>query len=62
MASKLEEQKIGFNFVGLSKGFENLLSKKEYQNGLLFYYDYILHSFNHSTNSFYWWTIPKLAL
>ncbi|SNV77484.1 hypothetical protein [Haemophilus pittmaniae] len=28
LASKLEEQKIGFNFVGLSKGFENLLSKK----------------------------------
>lgn len=28
LASKLEEQKIGFNFVGLSQGFENLLSKK----------------------------------
>lgn len=28
LSSKLEEQKIGFNFVGLSQGFENLLSKK----------------------------------
>ncbi|MDU5794493.1 MAG: hypothetical protein E6Z57_06710 [Haemophilus parainfluenzae] len=28
LASKLEEQKIAFNFVGLSQGFENLLSKK----------------------------------
>ena len=28
LASKLKEQKIGFNFVGLSQGFENLLSKK----------------------------------
>ena len=28
LASKLDEQKIAFNFVGLSQGFENLLSKK----------------------------------
>lgn len=28
LASKLEEQKIAFNFVGLSQGFENLLSQK----------------------------------
>lgn len=29
LAKKLEEQKTAFNFVGLSKGFENLLSEKE---------------------------------
>lgn len=28
LASKLEEQKIAFNFVGLSQGFESLLKKK----------------------------------
>ncbi|OOR92660.1 hypothetical protein B0183_04825 [Glaesserella parasuis] len=30
LAKQLEEQKTAFNFVGLSQGFENLLSQKRY--------------------------------
>ncbi|MDC2826342.1 hypothetical protein PHA51_09945 [Rodentibacter pneumotropicus] len=37
LANKLEKQKTAFNFVGLSQGFESLLSKKEKSKNISFW-------------------------